>query len=56
MTANFLSSALARNLMNSFNRLSVRLDLRKLAAIFYTKAGCRMCPLKEVVSFLLPVS
>ncbi len=44
MTANSLSSALARNLMNSFNRLSVRLDLRKFSAIFYTKAGCRRCP------------
>jgi hypothetical protein len=51
MTANSLSSALARNLMNSFNRLSVRLDLRKFSAIFYTKAGCRRCPQDDTSLF-----
>jgi hypothetical protein len=49
MTANFPSSSLAMNLMNSFNRLPVRLDLRKLAIIFYAEAGCRRLPKKNGV-------
>ncbi len=37
MVPNFLNSLLVRNLMNSFNRLSNRLDLRKFGIIFSRK-------------------
>lgn len=49
MPAYFPSSALVMNLMNSFNRLPVRLDLRKWAIIFYAEAGCRRLPKKNGV-------